>query len=83
MGGVGRSGHSRTLLEEMQNGVGPTEGNLSIPRKLHLYFPFGQTVLFLGILSQGRNKKRHMHEAICCSSVSNSKGGDNPGVGQV
>ena len=38
-------------------------------KKLHLYLPFGQAVLFLGILSQGKNKKRHICEAIYYSSV--------------
>ena len=41
--------------------------------KLHLYLPFGQAVLFLGILSQGKNKKRYTCEAIYYSSVCNSK----------
>ena len=41
--------------------------------KLHLYLPFGQAVLFLGILSQGKNKKRLTGEVIYYSSVCNSK----------
>lgn len=77
-GGKGRSRHSRTLLEEMLNGVNTREENLALFRKITFMFtlwPSSFTSRDLFQCYSSKNRKSHKHTLGCFyhSTVWNSK----------